>query len=386
MYWRRDADILVGRLEAFRGCFSKPQWRHFKTYMGGLVYGEKGEKNIADIADNVIGGRNQSCLNRFITRPKWDIRKVDNIRQTELIGKKNEGILSLDDSLIEKWGKDMEGAGYLHDPTTKDNVFGHGIVSTFYSNGDCKLPVYFELYLKKETAESLDIWFKTKIQIGIELIEKALVRLTPEAIVFDSWYFSKELTNYIASRNLTWVTMAKLNRLIIVDNQWCQLSRFWKTIPKDQFSRINIEIDEKKFKWFYETIVTMKNMGTVKIVLLKKRKNSKKCTILVSNNLVIPGLQILKYYKIRWDIEVFYRDCKQHLGMGEYQTRKLAAVVIHLHLVFLAYSLLKNAWYSPLLQKILKGLRRIGTACKRLKRYLFNMLTNNKKRDTRAPS
>jgi hypothetical protein len=303
-----------------------------------------------------------------------------------LIGKKNGGILSLDDSLIEKWGKDMEGAGYLHDPTTKDNVFGHSIVSTFYSNGDCKFPMHFRLYLKKETAESMDIWFKTKIQIGIELIEKALVRLTPEAIAFDSWYFSKELTNYIASRNLTWVTMAKLNRLIIVDNQWCQLSRFWKTIPKDKFSRINIEIDEKKYKWFYETIVTMKNMETVKIVLLKKRKNSRKCTILVSNNLVIPGLQILKYYKTRWDIEVFYRDCKQHLEMGEYQTRKLDAVVIHLHLVFLAYSLLKNAWYSPLLQKILKGIRRIGTACKRLKRYLFNVLTNNKKRDTRAPS
>ena len=136
----------------------------------------------------------------------------------------------------------------------------------------------------------------------------------------------------------------------------------------------------------YFQVLTMKNMGTVQIVLLKKRKNSRKCTILVSNNLVIPGLQILKYYKTRWDIEVFYRDCKQHLGMGEYQTRKLDAVVIHLHLVFLAYSLLKNVWYSPLLQRILKGIRRIGTACKRLKRYLFNVLTNNKKRCIRAPS
>lgn len=385
MFWRRDADVLVGKLDAFRGCFSKPQWRHFKTYMGGLVYGEKGEKNIADIADNVICGRNQSCLNRFITRPKWDIRKVDNIRQSEFIGKKKGGILSLDDSLIEKWGKNMEGAGYLHDPTTKDNVFGHSIVSTFYSGRDCKLPMHFGLYLKKETAESLGIWFKTKIQIGIELIEKALVRLTPEAIAFDSWYFSKELTNYIASRNLTWVTMAKLNRLILVGNEWCQLSRFWKTIAKNQFSKINVEIDEKKFKWFYETTVTMKNMGTVKVVLLKKRKNSRKCTILVSNNLEISGLKILKYYKARWNIEVFYRDCKQHLGMGEYQTRKLAAVVIHLHLVFLAYTLLKNAWYSPILQKILKGIRRIGTACKRLKRHLFEMLTGNRKQTVKAP-
>ncbi len=48
---------------------------------------------------------------------------------------------------------------------------------------------------------------------------------------------------------------------------------------------------------------------------------------------------------------MFYRDCKQHFGMGEYQTRKLAAVVKHLHLVFLVYTLLKNVWYSPVLEK-----------------------------------
>jgi len=33
------------------------------------------------------------------------------------------------------------------------------------------------------------------------------------------------------------------------------------------------------------------------------------------------GMKIFEYYKKRWNIEVFYRDCKQHLGMGEYQVR-----------------------------------------------------------------
>lgn len=384
MYLRRDADAVVGRLEAFRRCFSKPQWGHLNTYMSGLIYGEKGEKNIADIADNVIHGRDQSCLNRFITRSKWNVGLVNNIRHSEFIGKKNGGVLSLDDSVIEKWGKSIEGVNYLYDPVTKDSVLGHNIVSTFYSNGNCNVPMHFDLYLRKETAENLGLWFKTRIQLGIELIEKALVRVIPEAIAFDAWYFCKELINYIASRGLTWVTKAKLNRLVLVDTKWCQLSKFWKTVPKDQFSRISMEIDEKKFRWYHETTVTMKNVGTVKIMLLKKRRNSRKCTVLVSNNLEISGLQILKYYKARWNIEVFYRDCKQHLGMGEYQTRKLAAVVKHLHLVFLAYTLLKNVWYSPVLEKILRGIKRIGTACKRLKRCLFETVTGSRKRTVKA--
>lgn len=378
--------MLLGKLDPFRGCFSKPQWFHFRTYLGGLIYGEKGEKNISDIADNMIYGRDQSSLNRFITQSRWDARRIDNTRQSEFIGNKKGGTLILDDTIIEKWGKSMEGVGYFYDPSQKKNVFGHNIVSTFYTNGDCNVPMNFEFYIKKEMINKLDIWFKTKIQLGIELIEKALIRIQPEAVVFDAWYFSKELINYLAARHLTWVTRAKSNRLVLVGNQWCQLSKLWKTVPKNEFSRIDVEIDEKKFKWFYETTVTMKNVGTVKIVMLKKRRNSRKCTILVSNNLELTGLQILKYYKIRWNIEVFYRDCKQHLGMGDYQTRKLDAVVKHLHLVFLAYTLLKNVWYSPSLQRILKGIRRIGTACKRLKRYLFNTLTTNKKRGIRAPS
>jgi hypothetical protein len=71
-------------------------------------------------------------MKRFFTHPKWDIRKIDNIRQTELIGKKKGGTLSLEDLLREKWGKKMEDASSLYNQTTIDNVFGHSIVSTFF--------------------------------------------------------------------------------------------------------------------------------------------------------------------------------------------------------------------------------------------------------------
>jgi len=67
------------------------------------------------------------------------------------------------------------------------------------------------------------------------------------------------------------------------------------------------------------------------------------------------------------------------LGIGEYQARKLDAVVIHLHLVFLAYTLLKNAWSNPPLQKILNGIKAIGSACGKLKRWAFDQLSKQLK-------
>jgi len=65
MYFTKDTNLFGKRLYVFRKCFSKPQRTHFKTYLHGLLLGKKGEKNIEDIASNVLDGKHQSSLNRF---------------------------------------------------------------------------------------------------------------------------------------------------------------------------------------------------------------------------------------------------------------------------------------------------------------------------------
>ena len=377
MYFTPDTNILEDKLEIFRDCFSKPQWNHFTTYTTGLIVSEKGEKNIQDIANNNICGKSQSSLNRFITNPKWMIGRINNIRLREYLSRKSRvgGFLSLDDSILEKTGQNMEGTGYLYDPASKQNVLCHNIVSTYYTNGKFQLPLHFETYIKEDVADSINVHFKTKIQLGIQLLNKALTMgIKPEAILTDAWNFSKDIIQFANSCCLTLVSQARSNRCILVDDNWVQLKNFYHTIPHENFKRIDETIEENQYKWYYATNVTMKNAGCVRVVILKKRKNGKRFKVLVTNNCKLLGITILKYYKVRWDIEVFYRDCKQHLGLEEYQMRKLDAVVIHLHLVFLLYTLLKNVWCNSLLQKILKGIKRIGTACNRIKRYIFEQI------------
>jgi len=379
MFFTKDINLFGKRLDVFRTCFSKPQWTHFKIYLHGLLLGEKGEKNIEDIASNVLDGKHQSSLNRFLTRRKWDIRKLNVLRLKENIENRKGGVLALDDMLIEKSGKHIDGVGYLKDHCTGEMVLCHDIVSTFYRNGKQCIPLYFQPYFKKDVVDQLDVWFKTKIQIAVDLLRLSLAWVEPEAIVFDSWYMAKEILDFINSRGLTWVSKTKSNRLILVDDKWVSLKWYAKHLSKKSFTRIDKMVDEKRFKWIFETTVTMKNVGQVKLVILRVRKNSKSFSFLASNNAKLDGLQVLTYYKKRWDIEVFHRDCKQHLGIGEYQARKLDAVVIHLHLVFLAYTLLKNAWSNPSLQKVLSGIKAIGSACEKLKRWVFDQLSKQLK-------
>jgi SRSO17 transposase len=380
MFFTKEIDVFGTALGNYRYCFSKPQWNHFNTYMHGLLLGERGEKNIQDIADNQLHGRHQSSLNRFLTQPKWDVRRLNALRIKQSLSNRNGGVLVIDDTIIEKSGEHMDGVGYLFDHSQGKSVRCHDIVSSFYHNDDgVHVPLYFSPYVKEEHATRLGIWFKTKIQIALDIIRKSLLQISPEVVVFDAWYMSKELVDFIGCRGLSWVSQAKSNRLIQMDDTWISVSRYAKDLSKQSFKRINTTLDEQRFKWMYEISLVMKNIGLVKLIILRERRNSKICTFLVSNNTELDGLQVLEYYKKRWAIEVFYRDCKQHLGMGEYQVRRLDAVVIHLHLVVLAYTLLKNAWRNPFLTTLLSGVRAVGSVCKRLKRWVFIQLAGRLK-------
>jgi SRSO17 transposase len=375
MFFTKEVNNFSIALEAYRPCFSKPQWNHFNTYLTGLLLGEKGEKNIQDIAGNLLDGGHQSSLNRFITKHRWNLRQLNAIRLRECLHERTGGILSLDDTLIEKTGKVMDGVGYLYDSVQKKNILCHDVVSIFYSSNEEQMPLYFEPYVKQEVAEDSNIWFRTKIQIALNLLRQSLTQVTPAAVVFDEWYMSQEITEFINNCGLTWVSQAKTNRCIQVGEAWVGLATYARLLPVKAFTRVNAEVDEKRFKWFFETVVMLKKVGVVKLVVLRQRKNSKKFTFLVSNATRLSGMRVLEYYKKRWAIEVFHRDCKQHLGLGEYQIRKLDCVVIHLHLVFLAYTLLKNVRYNPVLRRIVAGIKSIGAICQRLKRWMFEQLS-----------
>ena len=186
MFFTKNIDIFGTKLKNYESCFSKPQWNHFNTYIHGLLLGERGEKNIQDIADNMLDGRHQSSLNRFLTRHKWDVQQLNAIRLQQNLSHRNGGVLIVDDTIIEKSGKHMDGVGFLFDHCKGKSVRCHDIVSTHYQHGNQQVPLYFTPYAKEELAMQQDIWFKTKIQIALDLFRKSLMKICPEVVVFDA--------------------------------------------------------------------------------------------------------------------------------------------------------------------------------------------------------
>ena len=50
---------LVGMLDSYRSCMSKPQFKHLVTFVASLMLNGRGEKNVQDIASNALDGRSQ---------------------------------------------------------------------------------------------------------------------------------------------------------------------------------------------------------------------------------------------------------------------------------------------------------------------------------------
>lgn len=353
----------------FSSLFTSPSYHHFLNYLTGLM--TVPAPNVSKIASWIYQGKDQSSLNRLLTKTDWESSEV-NKKRLELLQKnkktawKKEGVICIDDTFSEKSGKTMEAVGWYKSHTgEKEYILAHNFVYSHYVDADAQYPLDNLLYVKEKdiTKQKLTKTFKSKITLGKELVDASEKRGIPASLyVFDSWYFAKELTDHIESYGKDWISVAKLNRVVLWNGNKIRLGEFvTKTIPWESYKRL--EVNGKIF-WYFTKSVTLKTNGRVRIVSTFEEKEGdieKHPTILVTNRMDWNVTKIIKNYILRWSIETFFRDSKQSLGFEDYQLRSIDAVERHLCLVNLAYSLLElQRVESCLLTKVANQLTTIG--------------------------
>jgi hypothetical protein len=62
--------------------------------------------------------------------------------------------------------------------------------------------------------------------------------------------------------------------------------------------------------------------------------------LLISTDKKLTFINTMKYYQIRWSIEVFFKDCKQNLGINNCQSTDLDAYFAHFSIVMMNYMVL----------------------------------------------
>jgi hypothetical protein len=97
---------------------NEPQRRHFAQYLTGLYVAAR--KNVSAINREFARPTDQSCLNRFLTDATWDTDEI-NQRRLDLLQADpstrycEQGVIPIDNTLIDHAGKLIEDAGWFWD-------------------------------------------------------------------------------------------------------------------------------------------------------------------------------------------------------------------------------------------------------------------------------
>lgn len=428
------APVVVQHAEAFKDLFeNRKQYRHFQNYLTGLIV--LPNKSMANISRCILDSADKTNLSRYMSGSSWFQEQVNDRRllylneKTKLIRKpKSASALAIDDSLCEHVGSLFAYVDRHYDHADASYPIAHNPVTSHYVSGAVRFPVDLRLYRryeeitqwekfvlkhfpdtlipkkKKERQKlhrgvdeillqdpdflALHNQFRTKIDLAIDLVRSAIKhRLRFEVLLFDGWYLSEALVAEAARRRKKWISILKKNRNletnsfqlkeangqpIKFEGEHVSVEEFVKQIPANAFKMVVVH---EKTYWTFSFTVRIPALGKVRLVVsYENSKLTDTYVVLVTNALDWEAKRIIATYLLRWPIETFYQDGKEHLGLDEYLMRSAKAIGKHWCLVFVAYSLLHlDCLPAPLTEEQVPT-KSIGEACRQQARALIELL------------
>ena len=392
-------------------------------------------KSMANIARCVVDSADKTNLSRYLSEAPWFEEQLNQRRirylmeQTKAVRKDKSGsVLGIDDTLCKHVGNLFEFVARHYDHSDNSYPLAHNPVTSYYVSGPVRFPVDLRVYRRYEeltrweefvhkhfpdrtiptkTKErnklhrevdpvllqdpaflELHEQFRTKIELAIELVESAIAhKLRFSVILFDGWYLSEDLIEVAKRRRKDWISILKKNRnletnsftLKDADGQPIKLEGphiavqdLIKLIPANAYREV--KVGEKSY-WTFTLAVRIPSLGKARIVISYENADlTGTFATLVTNRTDWNAHKIIATYLLRWPIETFYQDGKEHLGLDEYRMRDAKAIGKHWCLVFTAYSLLHLDCLPPSLEKSQLPIKTIGEACRQQGQALIQKL------------
>jgi SRSO17 transposase len=338
-------------LDAFRDAFkNSPQYRHFQAYVVGLII-YLGSRNLAGLSRAIPAGKSACSLYRFVAKMDWDTKRVEQVRW-ELLNRRTRRILQaagrrgkpvpvfliIDDSLVEKSGKQMEGVGYHYSHSTGRTTLGHVWVTGHLFVLGQSYPVSWKLYRRKVTCDEMDVPFASKPELAAMIVrEFEPLPGTQTYVLTDSWYPSQGLLNLCAERGFHLISAVKSDRKFKTARHNLQVQQWAQVLPKRAFDFVTV--NTVCYKVWSKT--GRLSSGHAVRLVVNRVVGRKKWRYLISTDRSLSPQTTISYYLGRWEVENFYRVAKQSLGWGDYQMRDLFAIERHVQLMMVAHAYLE---------------------------------------------
>ena len=402
----------------FADVFSDEAFIEFERYISGLIVSEN--KTIDGINRLfVVESRNQSSLNRLLTKSPFSLEALNSARLNVLNSlpgtqMKPRGVFGLDDTLLSHYGQDFEKIANLWDHVSGTYVWAHDLVTIHYSDDETDYPVLFKLWepveldklergireaniqikVEKEKLKQtnprkwrgylLGVWqrrekkhpelrelYDSKLIIAQKLLQEWVTSHPGEdrPVTFDSWFTQPAFCCFLdQTLHLPYVGTLAEGEQIVLRTGTKTLKDFAEQLKQEHLAALSrkakpvfhkIGVPYKgKHETYYSYCNThhIHNFGKQRLVINYPQADLKdNPTFFISNRLNWQAAGITRIRRHRWPVEVYHEEGKEE-GLDQYETRDFSAIQRHIALVAVVYSLLRASQYDPVLHNRLQRL------------------------------
>ena len=383
----RFLEELMKYMERFEPAFQRmEQLKRSQAYVRGLL-GNAMRKNVEQMALSL--GEKVRSLQYFVSQSPWEAEPVIGIHQQgvgETLGEE-DGVALIDESSAVKQGNDSVGVARQYCGSVGKVANGQVGVYLGYASRKGYSLVEGQLFMPNEWFEEdqaerceacgvpEDLRYKTKPEIGLELLQKAVKRghlpfqwVAADELYGDSpafrdgvadlgkWYFTE-----IKSTTPIWRTQPKVYvpkwtgrgrrptrlRLRYARQHPVQVKELVRNIPKQDWTQAVIKEGSKgpiacEFA-FLRVTESHSNLPTGEVWLILRRNLDDPSVIkyYFSNAPAnTPLSQFVRISGMRWPIETIFEEAKGEVGLDQYEMRSWLGWHHHMLLVSLAHHFL----------------------------------------------
>jgi len=179
----------------------------------------------------------------------------------------------------------------------------------------------------------------SKSQSVIKMLVRAVKRgFEFDYVLFDSWFFSKEILARIESfrtKGIKLIAMVKMGKNLYRD---CLSGKDMDATTMRKRYRTK-ETRNRKFNARYIKVPVWYDNRRVNLFFVKLGSGSK-WKAFITNDLELGFNKLMETYHIRWSCEIFFKDGKQHLQLGKCQCNNFDSQIGATTLAMMQYMML----------------------------------------------
>ncbi len=192
----------------------------------------------------------------------------------------------------------------------------------------------------------------SKIDIVQNIAKELPIPPVMSYFLCDCWYVSEKTINIFTVKEFYTISALKTNRMLYLYGIKKKLYEFavLLSVTRSDFNLVTVK-NRKYYVYRYEGKL---NGIENAVVLLNYPENAfgvpKALRTFLSTDVVLSTDEILSYYVCRWQIEIFFRQCKNKLAVDNYQIRSTQGIRRYwllmslAHIICVLWELMKSAF------------------------------------------